>query len=582
MPEEDTTPALPDALAPSAAAPRTSTRRPTRLLAAASLVVAAVIGVVAVVSSRSGESSRPTAATTGQAPVARIVARIPLGMAKYESPTSLTFLGRTVWVTTSFGRLVRVDARTNQVVGNAVSLGQEHLLFGAVASGESIYTTSVVLSWVKRKAPDPPDGRTGWISRIDAHTGRVMQRRRLPGSEPGGLTVAGGVLWVASNSGEQRRGALYRLNPRTLRDTRPSVKVAANLTWIAVRGSRVWALADNPSSGQVVRIDATTGERRIAHIGVWAARLALDGKTLWVTDAFNGTVSALDAEQMVVRREAIKAPRSAYGLAVTGSHVWTTSVADFHENGPVRLERFETHSSRREGKAVKVGAGGGDALQFALGSLWVTTETALVRLTPNPPPPAPEPAGFERNSTRAFAPGPMPSATWRTTTFAAPFTFSTTAFAWIGVFPTFDGVDLIATGEQETHLDIYAPRQVYDASRKPRPVTGPSALLKALRDNPRLIVGPVHHVAVGGRPAMQFELRARRPAAIPDVCGARHCVLLFPLKDNTVWLLRGDVVRFSLLRSGGRTIVISEGGDGYDKASLATTASALKTFRFKP
>jgi hypothetical protein len=180
----------------------------------------------------------------------------------------------------------------------------------------------------------------------------------------------------------------------------------------------------------------------------------------------------------------------------------------------------------------------------------------------------------------AFVPGPLPAATWRSTVFAVPVTFRTPAFAWFGVFPLPDSLTLLAARERRAELDITVPRQVFATDQALRAVGDPAHLLAVLRKNRRLLVGAVRHVVVGGRPALQFELRTNHPVPHPEVCGPRPCALLIPIQEGTIALAEGDVVRLSLLRSAGRTIVVSEGGEGYDRAALALTLSLLRTFRF--
>ena len=80
---------------------------------------------------------------------------------------------------------------------------------------------------------------------------------------------------------------------------------------------------------------------------------------------------------------------------------------------------------------------------------------------------------------------------------------------------------------------------------------------------------------------MQFSLRARDPVSHPEVCGPFPCVLLFPTKDSTDAIASGDVIRMSLLRSAGHTVVIVEGGNGDDEKAFAETASLLRAVHFR-
>jgi hypothetical protein len=97
------------------------------------------------------------------------------------------------------------------------------------------------------------------------------------------------------------------------------------------------------------------------------------------------------------------------------------------------------------------------------------------------------------------------------------------------------------------------------------------------------VIGSVHHVTIGGRPALQFTVRADRPARHPEVCGPLACTLLFPIHDATDAVGSGQVIRLSLLRSAGRTLVVEESGgeNGGDLAGLARSATLLRTVRFR-
>jgi hypothetical protein len=551
---------LASALAPLAAPQRTAARGARRrpaLVAAACLAVVAV-GVAFVVHEHSGGTPHATAATR-QALAARILARIPLGLGSKEVPFSPVIVGHTLWLATSADRLLRVDTASNQIVGTPIALGAQHPLSAVVASGGKLYTADYA----------------GWLLRIDPRNGRITGRRHL-GAHLTAIRASAGVLWVASDEGA--KGIVLRVDPGTLRPIGAPMNAVAKPFHIEVQGSRAWVLG-GAETGEVARVDAVSGERKIVYVGLDPQTTALDGSTLWITDRFIGTVSALGTERMAFTRQALLAPASAHGVLTVGSDVWVTASDGVAGNGRLRVERFDSRSGRHAGGAVVLGKSVDTGMTLGLGSLWVTTTTNLIRLAPAAPRPAPEPSARIGPSPHAFVPGPLGAGTWRAR-FVAPFTFSTPAFAWFGVSVAPDSVTLLAAGERYAELDIDAPRQVFASDGSVRDVRDPARLLKLLRQNARLIVGVVHHVVIGGRPALQFELRARRPVRHPEVCGPRPCVLLYSVRVYTSTLKSGDVGRFSLLRSAGRTIVIAEGGNGEDPAALATTAALLGTIRF--
>ena len=547
---------LAGALAALAAPPRTAGRRPPALAAVACLAVVVAGAVAVAVQQRSGGSSRsPSLPRPG---VARVVAQIPLGLARDEYTASFTIAGDAAWVATSANRLLRIDAATNQVVGAPLELGEEHPVQAVNASGGKLYAVD----------------SAGWLLRVDPRAGRITGRRHLGGALTA-IRAAGDVLWVAAQEGP--KGTVMRVDRRTLRPIGAPMPGVTNAFRIEARGSRAWLLGGSETS-ELARVDAASGARRIVHVGPGAGAIALTGSTLWITDRFNGTVSPLDAERMSFARQAIQAPRSTAFVLAAGSDIWVTAGDGLGMDARLRVERFDSRSGRRAGRAVTIGKSVGYSMKAALGSIWVLTPTGLIRLAPTTPRPAldlPAPAAA---APRTLVPGPLGAGTWRSAAFAAPFTFSPPAFAWLAVFPRPDTIELIATGDRFAELDISAPRQVFTTDKQLRAVGSPEVLLDVLRRDPRLRVGPVRRVVIGGRPAFQFELRVRRPTLHSDVCGPERCVLLFPLQEGTIAPAEDDVARFSLLRSAGRTLVIVEAGN--DREALTATESLLRTFHF--
>jgi hypothetical protein len=530
--------------------PRAGRRVSARILAAACVALAALVAAF-VVHERSGGTKR----TAAPRPVARIVARIPLGLTRGETPVSTAILGRDVWIATSTGRLLEADPAVDQVVGNAILLGKQHAPWALVASDGSLYTSD----------------QGGWLLRIDPRTRSVTGRRHFT-SNLTAMKATGGVLWIASFRGDA--GSVMRVDPRTLRPLGDPIHAPPFPLGMEARGGRAWMYGLEGMS--IVRVDTSAGTPRTAHVGPQTSSTALDGGTLWIADRFDGTVSALDADRMTFRRPALLVSRSARGVLAEGPDLWVTASAHL-SSGPLRLERFDARSGQRVGRAVIVGAEGGD-LDFGLGSLWVLTDGTLTRLSPTTPRPALHPVRLLGPSPRALTPGPLAAGDWRTTAFSPRFTFSTHAYDWRSSFEEPDYVELVATGEPTADVEIAAPSQVFARDGvQLRPVGTPANLLEILRRNPRLRIGAVHRVSVGGRPALQFDLRTRRAVLHPEVCGPHPCVLLFPVDEATLGPSASDDLHLSLLRSAGRTVVISEKGDS---TGLAASTSLLGTVRF--
>ena len=546
------------ALAPLVAAPGRGRRRPTLLVAGC--LTLAVVAVVVIAHER---SSKPAAlpTLTARAPVARIVKHIPLGMSKGESMAAFTTAANSVWIATSRGRILRVDAATNQVVGSPIELGRQHYAWALVASGGLLYSTDAA----------------GWLLRIDPSTGKITGRRHLA-PQLTAMEAVNGVLWIVSSSLDQSKSSVIRVDARSLRSIGKPVNALARPLHLQVRGTRAWVLGGD-GTGEVVRVDVKSGERKAIWVGPNPVAMALAGNTLWISDRFNGTVSGLDAERMDFRREAVATPVAALGLSAVGSDLWVAA-SDELSNGRVRIERLDARSGRRVGRALVIGPNG-LGMAVGLGSIWLMTDTDIVRIVPSPRQAALAPVPRLSASPQALAPGPLRGGTWRSTAIVTPFTFAVPAFKWLSIVPGPDAAWLQTVGSRYAELAVNVPREVFAADGGPLVKVGsPANLLAVVRRNPHFVVGAVHHATIGGRPALQFELRARNAARHAEVCGPHPCVLLFPVRDATIAIPSGELARVALLSSRGRTVAIVEGGNGDDRKALAESASVLRTFHF--
>jgi streptogramin lyase len=528
-------------------------------VATACIALAAII-IAAVVHDRSGGSTSTRAAPAP--PAARLVARIPLGLPKAELADRVAIAGSSVWVATGNGRLLRVDPTTNQVVGSPIGLGGQHPRLLIAATGDRLYGVD----------------SAGWVFRFDPATGHVIARRRFHAAITA-IHAAPGAIWITSDNGTN--GAVLRVDPTTLKPIGTPIEALPSPRQIVVQGSRAWVLG-GAADGQILRIDTTTGSRTLVHAGDEVVRLALDRGTLWVPEYFGGTVSALDPGRMAFTRPALVLDRSVSDVLPLGSEIWVVA-ANAISDGQLRLARFDAASGRRAGSDVPFGQGTVFGTAAGLGSIWVLTPTTLTRFAPTRPQPPLAARPTVAAPPRPLAPGPLVAGRWRTTRFAVPVSLSTPAFSWIADYPEPDSFSFtaIASSAHGARLDISAPLQVFAAGATARPIPGPSSLAKMMEANPQLRVGPIRHLIVGGSPALQFKLEAKAPTRHPEVCGPVPCVLMFPVREGTDKLEAGDPVRITLLRSGGRTLVIAEDSDHYDPSALAMTAALLGTFHFE-
>jgi hypothetical protein len=286
-------------------------------------------------------------------------------------------------------------------------------------------------------------------------------------------------------------------------------------------------------------------------------------------------VSSLDAARMAFDRAPFRAQRAAVSILPAASDLWVTATTGAFTQ--LRLERFEARSGRRAGRPVLIGPGGVGIIS-SFGALWLASGSDLVRLAPTIPRPALGAPVADRRASRSFTAGPLPAATWRADSFAVPFTFATPAFAWLGVFPQADSVDILGARDRRLEVGVLAPRQMFAGDSTAHALESPGDVLKLLQDNRHLRVSRPQHVMVGGRAAVQVVVRNQAAERHPDVCGVRPCTLLFPIREATVAVLGTDLVRLSLLTSAGRTLVVTE---GYDEQALSVTGPLVKTFRFR-
>ena len=338
--------ALPLPVAPRAQPPRSR----AALAAAAALALAAAV-VVVVAWDRSRGTSEPK--PLPQAAAAKVIARIPLGLAPDEPASGFARLGENLWIVTRKGRLLRVDPAMNQVVGNPVALPGKHAVWDVAEIGGRLFAS---------------DDAAGWLLRIDPERARITAQRRLA-DHLSAMTVADGTLWVSGTNGDLE-GVVMRVNPDTLRTIgRPLTGVAA--PWqIVARGTRAWVLGSD-GRAQVARVDAASGKRILAFVGAQAASLSLAGDTLWIGDLFNGTLSPLDAERMNFTRPAQRVLRAVDRVAALGPDLWAAASRSGRPDEAHRLERFDATTGRRAGRPVEIGDGFVAMISAHLGSLWV-------------------------------------------------------------------------------------------------------------------------------------------------------------------------------------------------------------------
>jgi hypothetical protein len=235
------------------------------------------------------------------------------------------------------------------------------------------------------------DGDVVWaahgcaISRVDAHTGRVVATVGLPPVRSGcwvaGMQAGAGALWV-SLSGER----LLRVDPRSNRVV--ATLAMANLATPAVTASGLWGVCcwrgvnTGHPAGWLVRVDPDSNQAvaRVRLPGLPTA-VGVGPSGVWVTGA-GGPIWRVDpASGRVVAT--IRVPGGLGGLpgregpAGQAGDVLVDSDAVWVSN-PVNAEvlRIDPRRNQFQGRAFT----GGPALVTADGAVWATSSTTLVPL----------------------------------------------------------------------------------------------------------------------------------------------------------------------------------------------------------
>jgi hypothetical protein len=195
---------------------------------------------------------------------ARAVAKIAVAQ-----PHELAVAAGSVWVATDVPSLVRVDPRTNRVVGATRLRGGGPT--SVASTGGAVWALTTVV-----RAGRPA---AALLSRVDPATGRVTATRTLPGAVQE-LVADGDRLWLVG-------GGLRRADLATLRPVGPTVR--ARVGNGAAAGSLLWL---TEGAGRVVRLDTRSGRlvRPALRVGRSADQVAAGVGLVWVTDSLDRTL----------------------------------------------------------------------------------------------------------------------------------------------------------------------------------------------------------------------------------------------------------------------------------------------------
>ena len=324
------------ALRAKKATERPSRKRRALLFSALGGVIAAAVVIPLVVFGHGGSGGRSAVSAVGDslgvvdARSGRLVADTGVG----ATPTAVAAGEGAYWVTNADGHSVsRVDPRTTAVVQTIT-----------VDNGPSGIATGAGAVWVVNSSD-------GTVSRIDPGTNTVVQTIGV-GNEPLGIVYAAGSVWVA-NTGD---GTITRIGAKSGTPSKP-LPVAA--TELAFGAGTLWA--SERATGQVVRVDPTTGKQVFApiRVGNGPTGIAFGDDAAWVANSLDGTVSRIDPDTNSVRAT-VTTGNGPDAVAVDARGIWVSnqfdgSVARIDPGKNVVTQRVSV-GSRPSGLAMSGGA----------------------------------------------------------------------------------------------------------------------------------------------------------------------------------------------------------------------------------
>lgn len=271
---------------------------PTRVLAAAGVVVALVAAAGLLLLGPPGDADRlprvePQAVGVLDPASGRMVAQLQTG----GRPVGMAASRGAVWIADgAAGALLRIDVRDLRPV-DRVPIGPG--TSAVAAGGGAVWALS-------------SDTRT--LLRIDPVTSTVAQRIGV-GNGARALTVAVGAVWVLNAFD----GTVSVVDVATGR-ARPRVPVGAGPRAVAAGRGAIWVA--NELAGTVTRIDARLRVPvATVRVGGGPSGLAVADDGVWVANALDATVSRIDPARNVVTAT-VPVPSGADALAVSGGELW--------------------------------------------------------------------------------------------------------------------------------------------------------------------------------------------------------------------------------------------------------------------
>jgi YVTN family beta-propeller protein len=229
-----------------------------------------------------------------------------------NSPSNMTFANGHLWVIAG-GSIVRIDPKTNQVLGEPISPGFQ---------AEDIAVSDNIL-WVTTMGPGdlgaPSD--IDAVSAIDPESGEILASIKVARA-PMSLAVTPEGIWVVNFGGGG--DTVIRIDPKIYQIAGEPIETGSAPICLAVGGGSIWVA--NHDAHTVTRIDPAS-HQVIANITVPSEphRITYGEGSVWVANWHTNSITRIDPQTNEVVGEPIPIDHPAGNIAVGLGSVWVTS-----------------------------------------------------------------------------------------------------------------------------------------------------------------------------------------------------------------------------------------------------------------
>ncbi len=245
-------------------------------------------------------------------------------------------------------------APAGSVVGPPIRTGDG--AYGVAVGGGLLWVTNAI---------------DGTVARIDLDTRRPVGRPVRVGARPHAIAFAEDGVWVVNNDDD----TVVRLDPRSGRRIGRPIPVGDEPEAIVLGAGSAWTLN---LDGTVTRIDPRT-MRPAATIVVGprtiGGGLAFAGGRLWVTEASEDTLSAIDPASNRVVGRPLRVGDEPWGVTSDGDVVWVVNANDR------TLVRVDARTGRMRGGPVALG-GSPLVVAAVADAVWVAGDEGITRIDP--------------------------------------------------------------------------------------------------------------------------------------------------------------------------------------------------------